>query len=75
MTAAVEVIQKVLADGKGEQITVLPAERQSGGLFTHLIIVTAGSARHAAALTERVVKAQQKKTPPGLKPRKSGNGY
>lgn len=55
MMAAVKAIEEVLAEGKGEEITVLPTEQQAGGLFTHIIIATAGSARHAAALTERVL--------------------
>lgn len=59
MTLNWQAIAQALADGKGEDIVTLPTERQSGGLFTHIIIATAGSARHAAALAERVLKAQK----------------
>ena len=53
-----EIVQ-VLEDGKAENITTLPTLQQSGGLFTHMVIATAGSSRHAAALAERVQKAQK----------------
>ena len=56
---AVELITKVLLAGKGEDIVVLSTARQSGGLFTHMIVATARSARHAAALAERVLKARK----------------
>lgn len=52
-------LKQVLQDGKAEDIMLLPTVRQSGGLFTHIIIATAGSARHASALAERVQKAQK----------------
>lgn len=58
MTA--DEIRQVLLDGKGEEIVILPTARQSGGLFTHIVVTTAGSARHAAALAERVTKAQKR---------------
>ena len=38
-------------------MVVLPTLRQSGGLFSHIVIVTAGSGRHVTALAERTVKA------------------
>lgn len=50
------LITSALQEGKGKDAAVLPAEKQSGGLFSHMIVVTAGSARHAAALAERVIK-------------------
>ena len=50
-------ITEALTEGKAEDVVILPTEEQSGGLFSHIIIATAGSSRHAAALAERVVKA------------------
>ena len=57
MTA--DEVRRELEEGKGGEIVILPAAVQSGGLFTHMVVATAGSARHAAALAERVLKAQK----------------
>lgn len=51
------VVQAALADGKGERVVTLPTLRQSGGLFSHVVVATAGSGRHAAALADRVRRA------------------
>ena len=48
------LVRQTLESGKGEDIKILPTERQSGGLFGWMIIATARSSRHAAALAERV---------------------
>lgn len=53
----VEIICAVLEDGKAADIKVIPASRQSGGLFSYMIIATANSPRHASALASRVRKA------------------
>ncbi len=53
----VPVARAALEEGKAEAVTVLPTREQSGGMFSHIIVATAGGARHAAALAERVVKA------------------
>ncbi|MGI9305820.1 MAG: ribosome silencing factor [Gammaproteobacteria bacterium] len=52
-----EVILRALEEGKGEDIKSFAAARQSGGLFERMIIATANSPRHAAALAERVRRA------------------
>ena len=57
METTLERIQSALTDGLADDTAVLATERQSGGLFTHMVLVTAGSARHAAALTTRTCKA------------------
>lgn len=50
-------MQEALDDGKGTDIRVLSVERQSGGLFSHMIVTTANSSRHATALAERARQA------------------
>lgn len=52
-----EVILHALEEGKGEDIKIFAAAAQSGGLFERMIIATANSPRHAAALSERVRRA------------------
>lgn len=52
-----ELIRSALNNGKGADLTVLPVERQSSGLFSHMVIVTALSSRHVAALAARTLKA------------------
>ena len=52
----VELLENALLDGQAGELTVLPTLRQSGGLFSHIIVSTANSGRHAAALTERIRK-------------------
>ena len=52
-----EVILQALEEGKGEDIKIFAAAGQSGGLFERMIIATANSPRHAAALAERVRRA------------------
>ena len=54
---AAEVICQSLEDGKADNIKTLPVVRQSGGLFESMIIATANSPRHAAALAERARRA------------------
>lgn len=54
---AAEVICQALEDGKGANIKTLPAAKQSGGLFESMVIATANSPRHAAALAERARRA------------------
>lgn len=49
-----EIICRALEEGKGADIKTLSAVRQSGGLFSWVVIVTANSPRHAAALSARV---------------------
>lgn len=51
------LIQTTLTDGKATDLITLPTERQSSGLFLHMVVATAGSSRHAAALGNRVIKA------------------
>jgi ribosome silencing factor RsfS/YbeB/iojap len=51
------LVRQTLEDGNGEGIVVLPASRQSGGLFDWLVVVTASSSRHASALAERLRRA------------------
>lgn len=51
--SAVAILQTALSDGKGADIRTLQVGRQSGGLFSWMIIATANSPRHAAALAER----------------------
>lgn len=46
--------QTLLADGKAEEVVVLNTEQQSNGLFAYMVVATARSARHAAALTNRL---------------------
>ena len=57
MMPAAEVILRALEEGKGADIKVVSALRQSGGLFARMIIATANSPRHAAALAGRVRRA------------------
>lgn len=52
-------IQAALADGKAEDVAVFNTEEQSQGLFVYMVVATARSARHAAALTERVKQAMR----------------
>lgn len=54
---AAEIIRIALEEGKGADIKTIAAEKQSGGLFSHFIIATANSPRHAAALASRVRRA------------------
>ena len=46
-----------LADGQADNVTTLPALKQSGGLFSHIVIATANSSRHAQALAQRALRA------------------
>lgn len=50
----VNIVREALEAGKGADITILPTDRQSGGLFGWMVVVTANSPRHAAALAQRV---------------------
>ena len=50
-------IVAVLEEGKAADIVSLETARQSGGLFDRMIVATANSPRHAAALTRRVARA------------------
>ena len=52
-----EIIRAALEEGKGGDIKTIAAARQSGGMFSHLVIATANSPRHAAALAVRVRRA------------------
>ncbi|MGI9298052.1 MAG: ribosome silencing factor [Gammaproteobacteria bacterium] len=54
---AAEIIRVALEEGKGVDIKIIAATRQSGGLFSYMIIATANSPRHAAALASRVRRA------------------
>lgn len=54
---AAEIIRIALEDGKGADIKIMEVERQSGGMFSRIIIATANSSRHAGALSVRVRKA------------------
>ena len=59
MTIPLTTLKEILIEGKCQDLVVLPTAKQSGGLFTHIIITTASSARHAMALANRVLKAQK----------------
>lgn len=59
MEGILQTIAAALADGKAEDVVILPAEQQSGGMFTHMVIATATAGRHAAALAARVLRAQK----------------
>lgn len=52
-----KVIKTVLAEGKADNVVALSATRQSSGLFAWMVVATAGSSRHTAALTARLLKA------------------
>lgn len=67
MTAA-EVIRAALEEGKGADIKTVAAARQSGGLFSQMVIATANSPRHAAALASRVRRALKEA---GIAPRRA----
>ena len=54
---SLETVRGALEDGKGVDIKIIPTARQSGGLFSRMIIATANSPRHAFALASRVRKA------------------
>lgn len=54
---AAAIICSALEEGKGADIKTVAAVRQSGGLFSCIIIATANSPRHAAALAARVRRA------------------
>ncbi len=47
----------VLEEGQGRDIQILLTSKQSGGLFSKIVVVTASSARHASALSERTLKS------------------
>lgn len=47
-------VKATLTDGKAEAMVVLNTEQQSRGLFAYMVVVTANTARHAAALTARI---------------------
>ena len=51
------LVVAVLEEGQAADIAVLETDRQSGGLFSHMIVATASSARHASALTRRLTRA------------------
>ena len=51
------LVVSVLEEGKAADIAVLETDRQSGGLFSHMVVATASSARHASALTRRLTRA------------------
>lgn len=50
-------ITLALEEGQGNNVMALSTLAQSGGLFAKMVVVTAASARHVAALTERVLLA------------------
>lgn len=52
-----EIIKTALNEGQASDLVALSARQQSSGLFSWMVIVTAGSSRHAAALTTRTLKA------------------
>ena len=47
----------VLEEGKASDIAALETDRQSGGLFSHMVVATASSSRHGAALVRRLTRA------------------
>lgn len=51
------LVMSVLEEGKAADISALDTARQSGGLFSHMVVATASSSRHAAALTRRLTRA------------------
>ena len=64
--SAAEIALQALEDGQGADIKTLPTAAQSGGMFSCMIVATANSARHAAALAERTRLAVKRAgLPPG----------
>lgn len=64
--SATDIIEQSLQDGKGMDIKILFVAHQSGGLFERMIIATANSPRHVAALAERArVALKTAGLPPG----------
>ena len=54
---AADIIRGALEEGKAADIKIVAAERQSCGMFSQIVIATANSPRHAAALEARVRRA------------------
>ena len=50
-------VRESLADGQGRDAVEIAASESSGGLFAWMIVVTATSRRHAAAMGDRVIRA------------------
>ena len=51
------LVVSVLEEGKAADIAALETARQSGGLFSHMVVATASSSRHASALVRRLTRA------------------
>ena len=52
-----QIIKTALNEGQASDLVALSTQQQSSGLFSWMVIVTASSSRHSAALTTRTLKA------------------